>query len=453
MNSHSVITTTTPDEEYETSLDGFYFSHPLMLSGGHTSKLLSAIQGDCRYIFMQLLPKMNLSHLLFEDYHGNHALAYAAKHNNREYEWMLIDRMIELLKLKLANEPAIELSPDAPSIIENKALQFSSKEDYYRVITQQQLEEPDHALPVLAILEKKREQLQPLISQASSSSSSSEEKISFERYIDAVSKGDLPVVKCFMQQNNLDAINAHVPKSSDEKNPHIYFAGHTALHIAITKNRLDIVKALLSHQDAKTLVNTRVITRFGENAAVFEPPHARKTPLTMLFERNPKSIAILHQLLAVEGINVKAQGSGGNTELHFAIRLNACSSYVPVSVEALLKHKDTPINIPNYLGVTPLMLAASYDNVPLLEALLPRLSLEDITRKDREGKAAIDHASDPQTQAVINHYLKILTAVPPAATASSMGTRVNFFPTTTAPQSKDEACTAEQRSSASMDMK
>lgn len=98
-------------------------------------------------------------------------------------------------------------------------------------------------------------------------------------------------------------------------------------------------------------------------------------------------------------INFNFQDKDGNTPLHHAlnyVRKQNEHYALKTSIDLLLDQKSLKVNIPNYNGVTPLMIAAARGEISYFDRLLYLGA--DITAKDNQENSVVEYAIDSAEQ-------------------------------------------------------
>lgn len=155
--------------------------------------------------------------------------------------------------------------------------------------------------------------------------------------------------------------------------------GNTPLHVAIDKNRIDIVKKLLEVSG----VDVEMRNDAGD------------TPLyKAIDDKNFEAIC----LLLDAGANIKTPNDKGNTSLHLAIEKNNC--YL---IRRILNNVNFDINIKNDAGDAPIHRAVSCKNDFALDALINAGA--DVNIKDAVGDTPLHRAINFGNLEMVNMLL------------------------------------------------
>lgn len=153
------------------------------------------------------------------------------------------------------------------------------------------------------------------------------------------------------------------------------FSGVSAIHIAASKNCIEIMERILAVPD----IDIGIKDRNGNNALHIAVMH--------------NHIEIVGKILNFININVNkknilnAKNNQGNTPIHIAARYD-----INESMKSLLSNDGIDVNeIDTYYGQTPLICAAYNGNKKSVELLLKQDKI-DIDKKDIFEKSAIDWA-------------------------------------------------------------
>jgi len=183
----------------------------------------------------------------------------------------------------------------------------------------------------------------------------------------AVLKNKLEIVKLLLAQ---DKIEVNIPNNE----------GKTPLYYAVLENKLEIVELLLKHQK----IDVNLKNNIG------------KTPLYYAVLENKAEIVKL--LLEHKKIDVNSKIIG-MTPLHLAL----IGGHTEI-VKLLLEHKDIKVNIPNNKGDTPLHWAALQNNLEIVKSLLAHPDI-DVNLKNDKGETPL-HLTKTLNQPEIIELIK-----------------------------------------------
>ena len=191
---------------------------------------------------------------------------------------------------------------------------------------------------------------------------------------------------------------------------HVSSAGHTPLHIAVTKSNIDLVVLLLDHN-----VNINSVTIDG------------RTPLHIAVDNDDEDII---QKLLAHNANPRLKDAPGNTSLHLAVKLKqetrsfvkqgiSYMSPYPTSyhtcsvqtVEAIIEH-GADVNAMNSRGQTALWFACVDGQNSFVKILLDRAAEPNIADKCDDSclHAAIRGQCDTETiQKIVDHGAHVNT--------------------------------------------
>lgn len=173
------------------------------------------------------------------------------------------------------------------------------------------------------------------------------------------------------------------------------YEGQTALHVAIVKQNMNLVRALLAHGAS--------VSARATGTAFHLSPHNH-----LYFGEHPLSFAAcvgseeMVRLLLEHGADLRAQDSLGNTVLHILIlqpnKTFACQMYnLLLSYDGRGAHRQSLDLVPNHQGLTPFKLAGVEGNTVMFQHLMQKwkhsqgtfglvtYTLYDLTEIDSSG--------------------------------------------------------------------
>lgn len=173
------------------------------------------------------------------------------------------------------------------------------------------------------------------------------------------------------------------------------YEGQTALHVAIVKQNMNLVRALLAHGAS--------VSARATGTAFHLSPHNH-----LYFGEHPLSFAAcvgseeMVRLLLEHGADLRAQDSLGNTVLHILIlqpnKTFACQMYnLLLSYDGRGAHQQSLDLVPNHQGLTPFKLAGVEGNTVMFQHLMQKwkhsqgtfglvtYTLYDLTEIDSSG--------------------------------------------------------------------
>lgn len=173
------------------------------------------------------------------------------------------------------------------------------------------------------------------------------------------------------------------------------YEGQTALHVAIVKQNMNLVRALLAHGAS--------VSARATGTAFHLSPHNH-----LYFGEHPLSFAAcvgseeMVRLLLEHGADLRAQDSLGNTVLHILIlqpnKTFACQMYnLLLSYDGRGAHGQSLDLVPNHQGLTPFKLAGVEGNTVMFQHLMQKwkhsqgtfglvtYTLYDLTEIDSSG--------------------------------------------------------------------
>lgn len=152
------------------------------------------------------------------------------------------------------------------------------------------------------------------------------------------------------------------------------YYGNTALHEALVRKHLDIVKKLIEH----TQLDVTLCNKNG------------KTALACAVEYCPEAISIL---LNAHPFDVNCVDINGRTALHSAcLRHNPYQETAPQYLMTLLAVEDIDLDIQDTQGYTALMYAGKRKDVGIFKALLKAGA--DATLTNNAGQTVLDMVSE-----------------------------------------------------------
>lgn len=151
--------------------------------------------------------------------------------------------------------------------------------------------------------------------------------------------------------------------------------GETLLHLVVRTGYRDLLEHLIKH-----------------GIPVNAQDKKKRTAMHRALEPDKGDVLAVGTLLD-HGADPNIRNEDGETALHLAI-----FHMSEETVSLLLASSKTNVNIADDEGVTPLMLAAEYSDLALIEKLLERRA--DKRARDKAGRSAAQHASGSNMEEV-----------------------------------------------------